>query len=449
MSTPLLNAVAVTSASHSLPIAVIMRRLVSALVPAYAALVPLVVLPIGTDRIGLCEPLLCLTAVGLLVGRPIARPRLVHIAFGVFLFATLLSLIQIDDPALLPGSALRWLRLVAVISPLFLSLVLPADFQEVRRTLRAFFWGGGAAIACGLVIYWLQIPIHVNSQRFWLANGQAPVLRASGLVGDTAAFGHLISVWGLVALGTLWIEGRSGRIWKSCLIIALVVYADLVSSSRAALLDVAGGCLTFLTLTAVSLRVRRNAVVVGIGVLLLGTGLLLGLSQSGLGSASGGGVLENSITRFVGSDDATLNGFSSGRFEGWAALVPEFSEHPFLGMGYKTAQFLIPGHLADNALLGIALESGLFGLIAILIALGSMLYGLVARHRMGNRYATLLLAIWVGQLLHGLTADTFTLWCTMPMLFLVTGLVLQMRAAPTESAHRPDRSFIPARGSLA
>jgi hypothetical protein len=408
-----------------------MRGLLSALVPVYAALVPLIIVPVGDDRFGLCEPLLCLSAVGLCLAAPFARPQIVHLAFGLFLLATLLSLTQISDPALLAGSALRWVRLLSVGIPLYFSRVLP-PVPHVQRALRAFRWGGAAAIVCGLVIYWLQIPVNSQSQQFWLGYGHAPVLRASGLIGDTAAFGHLISVWGLVALGTLWMETPAYRLWKCGFVLAVVIYADLVTSSRAALLDTAAGLLVFSSLTAARRQTHRNVAVAIVCASVAGTALLVGISQSGWQSGAGDGVLNNSIGRFVGFGSASLDTFSSGRVDGWTELVPEMAEHPLVGTGYKTTKYLWPGRFSDNVFVGTALESGLIGLTSLLLVLCAIFHGLFMRHRVGNRDATLLLAVWVGQVLHGLTADTFTLWSIMPMLFLVTGLVLQMPAATVE-----------------
>src|ERR1700693_1895085 len=255
---------ATKTVAPSLPLAALTRGLVSALVPMYAAFVPLIIVPLGNDRLGLCEPLLCLSAVGLCFAAPFARPQFVHLAFGLFLFATLLSLMQISDPSLLPGCALRWVRLLSVGIPLYLSLVLFPGIRHVKRTLRAFQWGGGAAILCGLVIYWLQIPINREAQQFWLGIGPPPGGRAGGLVGSTGAFGHRIAVWGLLALGALWTENPPRRLWKCAFILAAVIYADLVTSSRAALLDIAGGLLVLYALTTARRQTHRNVAVITI-----------------------------------------------------------------------------------------------------------------------------------------------------------------------------------------
>ncbi|QDU27129.1 O-Antigen ligase [Anatilimnocola aggregata] len=397
------------------------------LVMAYGLLVPLIVVPIGGERFGLCEPLMlpCLLALCLVALQ--SAPKLHHLAMAMFLVAAMLSLVQIVDGEMLLGSAKRWLRLLAIVSPFFLSLILPVTDKLIVQGLRAFFVGGAAAIVCGFFIYWLQIPIYADSQKLWLANGQAPVLRASGLVGDTASFGHLISLWCLLAIGSLWLDHSPGRTWKSAAVLAVVAYAVLVSSSRAALLNVVGGLWTLWMLSHSNSRAHRNGIVVA-GMLLTIAFVALSL-RSMVGSGEPGGALAGSLDRFLGSEQTTANGFASGRLESWSSYLFECSEYLLLGTGYKTAHLVVPGHFADNALLGVVVETGLPGLFCMLLLLAAIFYGLWRQHQQGNRFGTLLLAVWVGQMLHGLTADTFTLWTTMPELYLLTGLVLQMKPA--------------------
>ena len=257
-----------------------------------------------------------------------------------------------------------------------------------------------------MVLYWLQIPIREESQKLWLGTG-APILRASGLVADTAAFGHLIAVWALVTLGSLWIDNRSNRIALTVLVSGFVLYALAASSSRAALLDILGGLFTFCLLNRGARLVHRNRAIVG--MLLGSAALTVVLAWLLLASNSQRtGAIEGSLTRFLGGGDTSINSFSSGRLDSWTSYLSQCGDYLVAGTGYKTATFVLPGKFPDNAFLGITVEVGIPGLVCMLFFIGSVFCGLIGQRRAGNPYAALVLALWVGQLLHAMTADSFT-----------------------------------------
>jgi O-antigen ligase len=415
---------AVAASTRALP-ASIGRRLAALLVVAYSALVPVVVVPVGNETFSLCEPLLLLTAVALFFVRPMAPPRVHHIAMALYLTATLISLWQIGDGELLAGSGKRWVRLVAIAAPLYLPLGLEVSRQTVQRAIRAFLWGGLAAITIGLVLYWFQIQIRQESQKLWLGNGHSPILRASGLVADTAAFGHLVAVWAIVSLGSLWIGNHPHRFRWSLVAAALVLYTVVVSSSRGALVDILAGLAALGLLSRPRWRCRLDFVVLG---LLVGSVALVGLGGFLLASGVQGpsGELQGSLSRFLGGNSGSVNNFSSGRLETWSSYLSDCADYLLCGTGYKTATFVLPGRFPDNALLGILVEAGVPGLACMLFFLGSVLWGLWKQRRVGNDYASLVFALWVGQIVHAMTADTFTLFSTMPFVYLLTAIVLQM-----------------------
>jgi O-antigen ligase len=433
------------TASTRAPSATIARRLASLLVVAYGALVPVIIVPVGGESFSLCEPLLLLTAVALFFARPLAPPRVQHIAMALYLTATLISLWQIGDSELLVGSAKRWVRLVAIAAPLYLPLGLDVSRRQAQRAIKAFLWGGLLAIAIGLVLYWFQIPIREESQKLWLGNGHAAILRASGLVADTAAFGHLVAVWAIVSLGSLWNENNPRRLRWSFVAGALVLYVVVVSSSRGALIDILGGLFTLCVLNRPRLRVRRSRAALG---LLIGLAAAVGCLLIAANAQTPSGELQGSLSRFFGGNSGSVNNFSSGRLESWSSYLSECANYLLCGTGYKTATSVLPGRFPDNALLGILVEVGIPGLACMLFFLGSILWGLWRQHRAGNAYAKLVLALWIGQIVHAMTADTFTLFSTMPFVYLLTAIVLQMPPV-TFHSREPDRLSFGLRSEMA
>jgi len=412
------------------------RHLASLLVVAYSGLVPVIIVPVGGESFSLCEPLLVLLAVTLFIVRPLSPPRIHHIAMALYLTATLISLWQIHDSELLAGSAKRWVRLVAIAAPLYLPLGLAVSGRQAQRAVKAFLWGGLLAIAIGLVLFWLQIPIREESQKLWLGNDHAAILRASGLVADTAAFGHLVAVWAIVSLGYLWIENVPRRLGWSLVVGALVLYAVVVSSSRGALIDILGALFTLCILKKPGRRIQKKHAVLGLLV-----GLAAAVGFAGLVFASNlqapTGEIQGSLSRFLGGNSPSINTFSSGRLENWSSYLSECADYLLCGTGYKTATAVLPGRFPDNALLGIVVEVGIPGLLFMLFFLGSVFWGLWRQRRSGNAYANLVLAVWVGQIIHAMTADTFTLFSTMPFVYLLTAIILQMHPA-TSHSREPD-----------
>jgi O-antigen ligase len=208
---------------------------------------------------------------------------------------------------------------------------------------------------------------------------------------------------------------------------AFVFYAVVASSSRGAFIDIAGGLVTLCVLSKRRWRMRPNRAVAGLLfglVAAIGFGCLLLASNNEAPS----GEIQGSLSRFLGGNSGSVNNFSSGRLESWSSYLSECADYLLCGTGYKTATSVLPGRFPDNALLGILVETGVPGLAGILFFLASVFWGLWNQRRAGNVYANLAIALWVGQIVHAMTADTFTLFSTMPFVYLLTAVVLQMPA---------------------
>jgi O-antigen ligase len=255
-------------------------------------------------------------------------------------------------------------------------------------------------------------------------------------VADTAAFGHLVAVWAIVSLGYLWIENRPHRLGKSFLVGALVLYAVVASSSRGALIDILGGLLTLGILMKRSPRVQRHRA--GAGLLIGSAAVAFGCLAFAMSTQGPTDEIQGSLSRFLGGNSLSINEFSSGRLDSWSSYLSQCADCLLCGTGYKTAaKYVLPGRFPDNALLGIVVETGIPGLLCILFFLGSVFVGLWGQRRSGNAYANLVLAVWVGQIVHAMTADTFTLFSTMPFVYLLTAIVLQMHP-PRSHSREPD-----------
>jgi O-Antigen ligase len=409
------------------------QRLAGRIAMLYAILVPLFVVQIGGVRFGFSDFAVPLTVGILLVTRPIASWKLPHLAMAVFLLVTFTSLFHIDSPAILQQSVQRWIRLVAMSIPLFLGLVLHVDEPFVLRVSKAFCWGGLFAIAIGLVVFWRQIPITDQSQRFWMNGGKSGIFRACGLVGETGAFGNMIAAWGIISLGWL----RLGKYsttgpWLLLGVLAVVFYTTVIASAtRGAVVNFAVGGFALTLLSRMPRTSIQNFVLLGVLISALMVSALLSWMQFSSKSGDRNSIWSKSLERFLPSEQSNANQFSSGRLQNWEGYFSNRSEYFMLGSGYKTAATLLPGQHSDNAVLSIFLETGVPGLVCMTLFVVSMMWELFRRHLAGERTATVMIAAWIGQLITVPVVDIFTIWITMPVMYLLTGLVLQLQLEET------------------
>ncbi|QEG41361.1 O-antigen ligase family protein [Roseimaritima ulvae] len=415
----------------------LVQKLAEWFVVVMAFFVPIVVVPVG-ERIGMSDPLLPALAVLLIFSRYRGRIDASHWLLLGFLAIAFLSLFQIHDQRYQVKAGLKWIRLVGICAPFFLGARMFVDRRLVRRAAWAFFWGGLIAILISLAVWWLQIPIRDAQQKMWYRGGGSE-LRAGGLVGETTHFGHLTATW-ITLVGSCLILARPTKHWKWLLVVLLGLggFAIFAASSRSAVVNVAGTAGGIWAASRYRPRSLRNSVVVGLAL-----ALLLVLSFTALQIAGRSGALPSSsrvakqIDRFLPSESNSVNRFSSGRIDSWKRYLRIAGNHVVLGCGYKNSPSLIPGRVPDNSVLSTLLETGVLGVAALTSFAIVLMLSLAKLGMAGNRYALLLVGVWCGQLLQAFLGDTYTLWLSMPVLYLITGLVLQLPAADDEFRDGP------------
>ncbi len=388
-----------------------------------ALLCPIIAIYVSGDVVGASDLLMPGSIIVLLLGRRRGKSEACYWALAIFLAVAMLSLLQISDSRVQFRSTLKWIRLVGICLPLYLGLRLVVTPALIRRTTWALFWGGLVAMAIALVIYVLQIPVRTEGQKIWFRGGS--FYRAGGLIGETTAFGHLVATWATLCFGLLvWHWRVNGYRMLAVIIGVCSVGMIFAASSRAALLNM----LVFMMVLYFVGRIQRSAIrnfiiLSGVGMVLLAAMITLIIGARSSGLIESGERIVRQFERFTPGQSADQ--FSSGRVQAWQRYAVLIRKHIFLGCGYKTATRLLPGRTPDNSILSALLETGVFGLVA-LVAFGLLVtIALLKRGVEGDAMSQVLAAAWCGQLVQALTNDTYTLLLGVPVLYLLSGFVLQ------------------------
>ncbi len=393
---------------------------------AIALLCPIVAVYIGGDVLGASDPLMLGVAAVLILGRRRGKAEACYWMLAVFLLVAFTSLVQIDSSRVQVRSAMKWIRLVGICLPFYLGLRLRVDVQLLRRVGWALFWGGTVALLAGLVIYQLQIPIRTEGQRLYYRGGS--FYRAGGLIGETTAFGHLIATWSTLSFGLLiWAQRVRQWKWVLAVIVGLGGCMVFMASSRAGMLNMLVFALMLWSIGKFQRRTLKNVLMAGALLASMLVILQIGVMTTRRTQVTGASEkVVRQVERFIPVNSA--NEMSSGRLEAWQKYARIIRNHLWLGCGYKTATRLMPGHTPDNSVLSALLETGILGLIAIASFGLLTTFSLWNRAAQGNAYAQVLGSVWCGQLVQALTNDTHTLLLGVPVLYLITGLVLQLDA---------------------
>ncbi len=143
-------------------------------------------------------------------------------------------------------------------------------------------------------------------------------------------------------------------------------------------------------------------------------------------------------TRLTGSLDLALDSNAhllSGRLESWQILLRFLADHPWhllLGVGYKTlpySSFTGEPIVADNMYLSILVETGIFGLFALL----ALNFAVI---RAGYRaacstdpqrqfFGAWIFCFWIAQSVQMLSADLLTFWRVLPLYFWALAMAVR------------------------
>jgi hypothetical protein len=222
--------------------------------------------------------------------------------------------------------------------------------------------------------------------RFSLAAAEYPID-----MGRASADGLLLAIY-------LVISATRPRIRAFAAIAAPVLAITLAAAgSRGPVVAFVFGLLALIGLTATSRRGRRRlGLVAGIFVIAV---LVVPLA-----------VPSSTLARALGVIIGSASGLSSnGRTQLWAITLGRFSRHIWLGTGTGSGATLVPGLLyPHNILLEIALETGLVGLVTLLLALGGFVAALGRCWRMTTATDRLLSALLISMFVNELVNAQFS-----------------------------------------
>jgi O-antigen ligase len=125
----------------------------------------------------------------------------------------------------------------------------------------------------------------------------------------------------------------------------------------------------------------------------------------------------------------------SGRVATWKLLLNFLAEHPWhaiIGVGYKTlpySDFIGRPVVADNMYLSLLVETGVVGLVALLLlsaaALRAALRAAKSEDRQKAFFGEWFFCFWVGQMFQMLSGDLLTYWRVLPIYFWVLAMAVR------------------------
>ena len=397
------------------------------LVVAYGILIPVLAFNLpGVGGLGAADLLMPVSGFVLLATRRVGRIQLPHIALLGFCFAALVSLIQIDELKPVVDCLIRWIRLFGILIPFYFALHIPTDDRIVKLAFRSWIVGGLTAILIGIFLHTFQIEVRSGQQRLWMDGGS--VLRAGGLIGNSGVFGHMTSTWTVICV--TWLVAVSKhklRFIGAALAVLTMVYVIYISSSRAAVLNFIVALMVFAVLLPLPKQFKRwlPILTLGFAVFCVFAYCLAQWPGASGGSSKLSKQLESSLARFVpGLGGTSVNEFTSNRADNWPEYIEMMNEKLLTGWGYKMGVRLHE-ESPDNSYMSVMLETGALGFACMAMFVTGVLFLLLQLYLADDPFALILLPVAAGQLANCMTSDIYTFWITMPVIFMLLGLVTQ------------------------
>jgi len=310
----------------------------------------------------------------------------------------------------------------------------PESRQETSRITHSLFWIAAAAALFGCVdfLYQLPAPAGFEPQFLWLESGV--YRRAQGLFYESSTLGNFCAFFLLFVAVSLTGHRNRRLVPASALAVGGVIFASalLLSFSRASVF----ACLISLAVLAWIERERWFSRRSMIGIAGLSCAAIAIFAAAVPEVAEGyWGRLQQAFDTIQDSPDRAL----SGRLESWSTVFGFALEHPLqtlFGIGYKTlpyTQYLGRPVIADNMYLSLLVETGAFGLAALLALNVTILITSWRAMRIGSLYGKWLFCFWIGESLQMLSGDILTYWRVLPLYFWV--LAQAVRATEGEARH--------------
>jgi len=369
------------------------------------------------------HPALLLAAPGLFAGLVSLRAwripsdtlsRALLMFFFILLFSVAPALIY--NGAAVGAASLARVALFGLSVYLFLYLTGgPARTHDCDplRTTRIFFFAACAAGLFAIADFYFQFspPAGFSEQYVWLDTGA--YRRAQGLFYDASTLGNFCAFF-LIMIATAFTRPTAERpVSRPVLIFgALVFSAALVFSySRASILNLVVAGVALLALHHQRVPIFRLGALGAAAAVLVyfAAPTFVQLYWQRFGN----------LSYFFAASDTVL----SGRISAWNTLLDFLAANPWhalMGIGYKTlpySDFTGGKVIADNMYLSLLVETGVFGLAALLWLHAAILRaGWRAR---ASFFGAWIFCFWCGEIAQMLSGDLFTYWRVLPLYFWV------------------------------
>ena len=347
---------------------------------------------------------------------------LVSIPFAFWLSGTTVGL----------GSLSRWVFLIhaAIVYYLVRAYSVYPSWWTERRIFRLLLAGAVFSAAYGIVDFVWPIPLpHPAADQFiWLEG--AVVRRAQGVFYESSNFANFCGFF-LIAAAAAYVGRRERHSgvprWLLLVFISILGLAVLVAFSRSTWASVLMALFICMLLGRFVRPARALAVIAALLVPLV---LLWTISPD---------LWDYVVNARVGRLFEILydpNSATSGRFDTWIRVIAILREHPqylLFGIGYKTLTVTRLFHgeiITDNGYLSLLLETGIAGLAGFLAFSAAILrtFFRIARsiHDVPAFWATVLFAIWCGELVQLLASDAYTYWRNISVFSAMMALTLNL-----------------------
>jgi O-antigen ligase len=416
---------------------------------AAAILLPPLPFPVGDSG---AHPSIVIAALGLLAGLArFADWRIERSSLNAALFALVGALaVSLGFAALYSGLALaaastaRFCLFSCGIYVYFTASQGPGvvDRLQAGRFARWLFAiaSTAALFACVDFVYQFPVPAGFGPQFVWLASGV--YRRAQGLFYDASALGNFCAFFLVMSVAAMVHRERGKKILPTAVAGAgavLFLLGLLLSFSRAPLLAAGIGCAALAILerdrwARGSWNSSRLIVALALLALVAGAAFAMALPEFAQGYWARAGVDWNSL---AASPDAVL----SGRLESWRTIARFIVEHPWqaiAGIGYKTlpySQHFGKPIVGDNMYLSLLVETGVFGLCALLAVNAAILLTCHRAAKRGSFFGRWMLCFWAGEMFQMFAGDILTFWRVLPVYFWVLAQAARDAAEPEKGAN--------------
>jgi O-antigen ligase len=298
--------------------------------------------------------------------------------------------------------------------------------------VRVLYWAavGSAIFACLDFYFQFPAPGGYGPQFIWLDSGV--FRRAQGVFYEASTLGNLCACFLDMIAVALFLPRRERPVSLFAMLAGGVALASalVLSYSRASLVNVGVALAVLLWLNRK--RVRIGRLLMGAGMLGATAGVILfGLFP--LFARAYWLRFTQSFAYFFESPNAIL----SGRVRTWDLLTQYLMAHPWhaiLGVGYKTlpySDFIGQTAIADNTYLSMLLETGIAGLVALLVwnvaAIRASYRAAVSDDSERAFCGSWMLCFWIAQSVQMFSADLLTYWRVMPVYMCVLALAVRRR----------------------